>query len=74
MNNNNNNKATQIATLANGCFWCSRQQNGNEFDLMRQVAVEHIGSRIRKEDRADDIERLVNLIIKYGQISNTEYN
>jgi peptide-methionine (S)-S-oxide reductase len=22
-NNNNNNKATQIATLANGCFWCT---------------------------------------------------
>ena len=38
--------------------------------------LEHIGSRIRKEDRAEDIERLVNLMIKYGQISNgnTEYN
>ena len=22
-NNNNNNKTTQIATLANGCFWCT---------------------------------------------------
>jgi ATP-dependent Lon protease len=38
--------------------------------------LEHIGSRIRKDDRAEDIERLVSLMIKYGQISNsnTEYN
>jgi hypothetical protein len=37
--------------------------------------LEHIGSRIRKDDIAEDIERLVNLMIKYGQInSNTEYN
>jgi len=37
--------------------------------------LEHIGARIRKDDRADDIERLVNLMIRYGQInSNTEYN
>ena len=37
--------------------------------------LDYIGSRIRKEDQADDIERLVNLMIKYGQInSNTEYN
>ncbi|MBV9177704.1 MAG: hypothetical protein JO297_11765, partial [Nitrososphaeraceae archaeon] len=37
--------------------------------------LEHIGARIRKEDRAEDIKRLVNLMIKYGQInSNTEYN
>ena len=36
--------------------------------------LDHIGSRIRKDDRADDIERLVNLMIKYGQISNSEYN
>ena len=37
--------------------------------------LDHIGSRIRRDDRADDIERLVNLMIKYGQInSNTEYN
>ena len=36
--------------------------------------LDHIGSRIRKDDRADDIERLVNLMIKYGQISNGEYN
>jgi hypothetical protein len=37
--------------------------------------LEHIGARIRKEDRAEDIERLVRLMIKYGQInSNTEYN
>ncbi len=36
--------------------------------------LDHVGSRIRKDDRADDIERLVNLMIKYGQISNGEYN
>jgi len=36
--------------------------------------LDHIGSRIRKDDRDDDIERLVNLMIKYGQISNGEYN
>jgi hypothetical protein len=36
--------------------------------------LEHIGSRIRKDDRAQDIEKLVNLMIKYGQIiSNTFY-
>jgi peptide-methionine (S)-S-oxide reductase len=23
MNNNNNNNKTEIATLANGCFWCT---------------------------------------------------
>ena len=36
--------------------------------------LDHVGSRIRKDDRADDIERLVNLMIGYGQISNEEYN
>jgi MoxR-like ATPase len=37
--------------------------------------LDHIGARIRKEDRAEDIERLVSLMIKYGQInSDTEYN
>jgi hypothetical protein len=37
--------------------------------------LDHIGARIKQDDRADDIERLVNLMIKYGQInSNTEYN
>ena len=37
--------------------------------------LEHIGSRIRKDDKAEDIGRLVNSMIKYGQInSNTEYN
>ena len=37
--------------------------------------IDHIGARIKQDDRADDIERLINLMIKYGQInSNTEYN
>ena len=37
--------------------------------------LNHIGSRIKQDDRAEDIERLVSLMIKYGQIiSNTEYN
>jgi hypothetical protein len=34
--------------------------------------LNHIGSRIKQDDRAEGIERLVNLMIKYGQInSNT---
>ena len=47
----------------------------NTLDCKDVRMLDHIGARIKQDDRADDIERLVNLMIKYGQInSNIEYN